>query len=84
MRMSKLKDELFPDYGFLNRCVQAQNEAIKTRSRPPTILNLFEKKEDDEKDLQADNKLIPLSYSGICDPYQTIVNKETNGFIENF
>ena len=43
------------------------------------------------EEMQIDNKLIPLSYSGICDPQETIVNKEVsvvqslrNSFIESF
>ena len=29
IRLSKLQNDLFPDYDFLNRCLEAQNEAIK-------------------------------------------------------
>ena len=78
--MSKLKEELFPDCGFLERCIEAQSIAIKNKSQAPKILTLIQDKsksrEEVREEKQVDNKLVPLSYSGICDPREYIYNKE--------
>ena len=90
--MSKLKEELFPDYGFLERCLEVQSNAIKNKSPTPKILHLIQDKaktrEDMREEMQVDNKLVPLSYSGICDPKEHIINKEESikhtSYIESF
>lgn len=33
IRLTKLKDELFPDYGFLKRCLNAQKEMKRAKGR---------------------------------------------------
>lgn len=88
IRMDKLKNELFPDYNFLNRCLEAQSESIKNRSRPPVIKDLIR---PSETKIYADNELIPLSFSGISNPQKTVTfrskgnsKKANGGFIEHF
>ena len=75
IRLTKLQSELFPDYDFLNRCLEAQEEAVKTKTRPPPVRDMIREEKDK---IYADNELIPLSYSGICNPQKTIVFKERN------
>ena len=67
IRLSKLQNDLFPDYDFLKRCLDAQQEAVRTKSKPPPIRDMIRHDEDAEQ-VYADNELIPLSYSGIADP----------------
>lgn len=76
MRIERLKNELFPDYEFLNRVIDAQQDALKHKRRPPHIGSLITK--DSNPKLYADNALIPMSYSGISDPQPIIFNKEKN------
>jgi len=80
IRLTKLQSELFPDYDFLNRCLEAQEKAVKTKTRPPPVKDMILK---DKGKIYADNELIPLSYSGICNPQKTIVFKERNAFSQN-
>jgi len=37
IRLNKLQNDLFPDYDFLKRCINAQQEAIRTKTKPPPI-----------------------------------------------
>ena len=89
IRISKLQEELFPDYDFLKLCLDKQHEAVLNKTKPPPLKDLIQ---TDNSKIYADNELIPLSYSGICDPQKTIVykepsitsNKAKNAFIEQF
>ena len=65
-RIERLKNEIFPDYNFLNRVIDAQQDALKNKKRPPHVRDLI--KDESNPQLYADSVLIPLSYSGIADP----------------
>eukprot|EP00353_Schmidingerella_taraikaensis_P002418 CAMPEP_0185599056 /NCGR_PEP_ID=MMETSP0434-20130131/82429_1 /TAXON_ID=626734 ORGANISM="Favella taraikaensis, Strain Fe Narragansett Bay" /NCGR_SAMPLE_ID=MMETSP0434 /ASSEMBLY_ACC=CAM_ASM_000379 /LENGTH=66 /DNA_ID=CAMNT_0028228287 /DNA_START=1076 /DNA_END=1276 /DNA_ORIENTATION=- len=66
MRIERLKNEIFPDYEFLNRVIDAQSDALKKKRKPPHVHDLIRK--DSNPKLYADNALIPMSYSGISNP----------------
>ena len=41
IRLSKLQNEFFPDYDFLQRCLDEQSEAIKEKRRPLPLRDLI-------------------------------------------
>ena len=73
IRLTKLQTDLFPDYAYLDRCIEAQLEAVRTRTQPQPYRELESAKPDK---IYADNEMIPLSFSGIVNPQKTIVFKE--------
>ena len=40
MRIERLRSDIFPDYGFLNKVLEAQNLALKNKTRPPVIKDI--------------------------------------------
>ena len=45
MRIERLRNEVFPDYDFLNRVLEAQKSALKNKMRPPHIKDLIRQAE---------------------------------------
>ena len=41
MRMERIRNDIFPDYNFLNRVLKAQKNALKNNLRPPHIKDLI-------------------------------------------
>lgn len=41
MRIERLKNDIFPDYIFLNKVLEAQKIALKNKTRPPHIKPLM-------------------------------------------
>ena len=48
IRLTKLQNELFPDYDFLKKCLDAQQEAVRTKTKPPPIKDMIRHDEDAE------------------------------------
>lgn len=80
MRAERLKNDLFPDYEFLNRLLGAQKKALQRNAQPPNIGALLKQVEEakSKEKLYADNAIIPMSYSGVTDPQPIIFNKARN------
>ena len=41
MRIERLKNDIFPDYDFLNRVLEAQKYSLKNKLRPPHLKDLM-------------------------------------------
>ena len=41
MRIERLKNEIFPDYNYLNRVINAQQDALISKRRPPHVRDLI-------------------------------------------
>ena len=65
LKLTKIQNELFPDYKFLERYLDAKTEAIRKRSQMPPMSELMSSK--GRKTPQADHEYVPMSYSGIVD-----------------
>ena len=75
LRLTRIQNELFPDYKFLERYLDTKNEANKKRSPMPPMKELLSKS---RKTPVADHDYIPMSYSGIVDLQQQIKIKVKN------
>lgn len=40
IRLTRLQTDLFPDYEYLDRCLEAQNEASRARTKPLPVKDL--------------------------------------------